>query len=122
MTNNSFKNPLILLLFCVLIRLMKSDFLFFVIIKMSKKIILLSAIVMCAFIYGCGSQKDSTDIQQTTTENLRANENETDIAGINETTEIPVAQKNGWEPIVVQWWGRGGDAVEINETFEEDIN
>ena len=89
---------------------------------MSKKIILLSAIVMCAFIYGCGSQKDSTDIQQATTENLRVNENETDIAGINETTEIPVAQKNDWEPIVVQWWGRGGDAVEINETFEEDIN
>ncbi len=69
---------------------------------MSKKIILLSAIVMCTFIYGCGTQKN----QQTTTENLRVNENETDTAGINETTEIPVAQRNDWEPINIQWWGR----------------
>ena len=89
---------------------------------MSKKIILLSAIVMCAFIYGCGTQKDEDNAQQPNTESLRVNENETDIAGINESTEIPVAQKNDWEPIVVQWWGRGGDAVEINDTFEEDIN
>jgi hypothetical protein len=35
---------------------------------MSKKIILLSAIVMCTFIYGCGAQKD-IDGQQSGTDN-----------------------------------------------------
>lgn len=73
---------------------------------MSKKIILLSVIIMCTFMYGCESQKDDTNTQEATAENLRVNENETDTAGINETTEIPVAQRNDWEPINIQWWGR----------------
>lgn len=88
---------------------------------MSKKIILLGAIVMCAFVYWCGSQKDSTDKQQQNTEILRVNSNENEVAWINETTEIPVAEKNDWKPIVVNWWGRGGDIVEASEIFEEDI-
>ena len=108
-TRIKLKNPLILSLFYVLIRLIKSDFLFLVVIKMSKKIILLSAIVMCTFIYGCGTSKD--DSQQ----NL---ENPNEVSN----TDIPVAEKNDWEPVAVQWWGRGGDTVEINETFGEDIN
>jgi len=87
---------------------------------MSKKIILLGVIMMCAFIYGCDSQKN-IDEQQSNTENLGINDNESDIAWINETTEIPVAEKLDWEPIVVQWWGRNWDTVEIDETFEEDI-
>lgn len=79
---------------------------------MSKKIVLLSAVIICAFLYGCGTQKNN-DVQPVNTENSEIN-NDVDIA------EIPVAERNDWESIVVQWWGRDG-AVEINETFEEDI-
>ena len=88
---------------------------------MSKKIILLGAILMCAFVYGCGAQKD-VDEQQANTENLRVNDNESNAAWIKETTEIPVAEKNDWGPVEVQWWGRGGDTVEVSDVFEEDIN
>ena len=75
---------------------------------MSKKIVLLSAIVICAFIYGCGIQKNN-DVQQVNT-----NENNVDVV------EIPVAERDDWEPIMAQWWGRGGENVEVNETIEED--
>ena len=88
---------------------------------MSKKIILLGAILMCTFIYGCGAQKD-VDEQQVSTENLRVSDNESDVAWTKETTEIPVAKKNNWGPVEVQWRGRGGDTVEVSDVFEEDIN
>ncbi len=89
---------------------------------MSKKIILLTAVVMCAFIYGCGTKENNTDTQQVGTETLRANDTETDSVEFNETVEIPMAEKLDWEPIVVEWKGRGGNGVENNETFEEEIN
>ena len=76
---------------------------------MSKKIVLLGIVVMCAFVYGCGTNKN--DSQQ----NL---ENTNEVSNAN----IPVAEKIDWEPVAVQWWGRGEGAVEINETFEGDIN
>lgn len=77
---------------------------------MSKKIIFLSAIVMCTFIYGCGAQKD-IDYQQSGTDNN---------SWINETIEIPVAEKVDWEAIIMEW-DRNDEAVEINENFEEAI-
>lgn len=90
---------------------------------MSKKFILLTAVFMCAFIYGCGTKEDKTaDVQQVSAENFNTNDTETDIIEINETIEIPMAEKLDWEPIVVEWNGRGGNGVEINETFEEEIN
>jgi len=76
---------------------------------------------MCTFIYGCGAQKDA-DEQWANSENLRVNDNKNDVAWSKEIKEIPVAEKNNWGSVVVQWWGRGGDSVEINETFEEEIN
>ena len=88
---------------------------------MSKKIILLSTVVMCIFMYGCGSKENNTDAQQVNSETLR-----TDDAGniieINEATEIPMAENLDWEPIVTQWWSRDGNTVEVNKTVGEEIN
>jgi len=84
---------------------------------MSKKIIFLSTIVMCAFVYGCGAQKD-IDEQQSGTGEMNVIENNNSWA--NEIVEIPVAEEVEWWPIIMQW-DRSSDAVEINENFDETI-
>ena len=80
---------------------------------MSKKIILLGAIIMCGFIYGCSSQKDN-NTQHVNIESSEIN-NSVDIV------EIPVVEKNDWELIMAQWWGRE-ETLEVSEEYEEEIN
>jgi len=90
---------LILFIFSLLIRLIKSDF-YFLGNKMSKKIIALSILGLFAFVCWCGSKDDSKT---------------------NDTPkEIPVAEKTDWKAIEMQW-DRGGETVDVNENFEEPL-
>lgn len=99
-----------------------SFFIFFTTIKMSKKIIALSLLSLCAILCGCWVQNSTTNenqcIDDTCTEqnvktaesrttNKTSSEIESDITGFNENSgEIPVAEKTDWEPVVVQWQER----------------
>ena len=73
---------------------------------MSKKIVALSILILFAFICWCGNKNENTNESQ-------------DNVVIN-NGEIPVAKKTDWKPVVMQW-DRGGETVEVDETFEEDI-
>ena len=77
---------------------------------MSKKIIAFSILTLFAFVCWCGSKDDKTDTPQTDIENTEPTIKE----------EIPVAEKTDWEPVTMHW-ERGGQAVEVNENFEESI-
>ena len=91
---------------------MKSDFLFFVVIKMSKKIIFLGILVLFAFVYWCGKNDG----------NVEKNQPSTDVSNVwmTPSDEIPVAETvDEW--IIIMEWDRDAGAVEINEEFESAI-
>ena len=79
---------------------------------MSKKIIALSIFVMFAIVYWCWSKDDNSVnwwISQATTEKT-----------VTESKEIPIAEKVDNEGVSMEW-DRNSWAVDIDETFEEEI-